>query len=88
MGTQQRLVEQCLLTAGVIYYALRPNSQAKLFPGELATEEPDKENPDALGDTGEGSCMQQPSVQRLHTCSFKMQRLSSQAERGSFASGL
>ena len=47
-----------------------------------------KENPDALGDTGEGSCMQQRPLQLLHTRSPKMQRLSSRAERGSFASGL
>lgn len=32
---QQRPAEQCLLPANVIYYALRPKSQAKLLPGEL-----------------------------------------------------
>lgn len=66
-----------LTPADIIYYALRPNSQAKLFPGELTIKEPDKENPDALGDTVEGSCVQQQLLQLLHTCSFEMQRLSS-----------
>lgn len=88
MGTQQRLAELCSLAADIIYYALRSNSQAKLFPGELAIKEPDKEKPGALGDTQEGSCVQQQSLQLLHKYSFEVQRLSSWAQRVSFASGL
>lgn len=80
-GTQRRLAERCSLAADIIYYALGPNSQAKLFPGELPIKEPDKENPDALGDTGQGSCVQQQSLQPLHTYGFEMQRLPPRAER-------
>lgn len=66
-GAQQTLADRCSPAADIIYWALRPHSQAKLFPREPAIKEPDKETPVHQEIQGKGPACSS------HGCSSYMQ---------------